>query len=199
MRSKALLIGFGLLVGLGLSIFFLLPLLRPYSFHGTLLQSPDAAPDFTLTDSNGQLSNLSDFRGKLLVLYFGYTFCPDVCPATLAEISQAIELLGSKADQVQVIMISVDPERDTPEKLANYMGHFNPGFLGLTGSPEEIATVATLYGIYYEKREGSAATGYLVDHTASVMVIDEKGHLKLVFPFGTPAEDMAADLEFLLD
>jgi protein SCO1/2 len=173
-------------------------LLRPHTFHGQVIQSPDVAPDFTLTSTNGQPVSLSDFRGRLVVLYFGYTFCPDVCPATLSEIKQALEILGSQADQVQVIMITVDPERDTPEKLGQYLAHFSPSFLGLTGTPEEISTVATLYGIYYAKEAGSEATDYLVNHTASQMVIDTSGHLKLIFAYGTPAEDIADDLRFLL-
>jgi protein SCO1/2 len=109
-----------------------------------------------------------------------------------------LELLGAQADEVQTIMISVDPERDTPEMLAEYVTHFHPSFIGVTGSPEKIAEVATLYGIFYEAHEGTAATGYLVDHTATVMVVDQSGHLKLVFPFGTPAEDIAEDLAYLL-
>ena len=95
-------------------------------------------------------------------------------------------------------MISVDPARDTPEILAEYVSHFHPGFIGVTGTPEEIAQVAASYGIFYEAHEGTAATGYLVDHTATVLVIDQEGHLKLVFPFGTTAEDIAKDLAYLL-
>jgi len=173
-------------------------LVKPYSFHGQLIQSPDVAPDFTLTSTNGQLVSLSDFRGQLVVLYFGYTFCPDVCPTTLFEYKQALALLGPQADQVQVIMVTVDPERDIPETLAQYLTRFSPDFLGLTGTLDEVSTVAVLYGIYFSKEAGSVATDYLVNHTASQMVIDTEGHLKLVFPYGTSAEDIAADLTFLL-
>ncbi len=172
--------------------------LRPYSFHGTVIQSPQPAPGFELQGSNGQRIGLEDYRGKLVLLFFGYTYCPDVCPTTLAELAQAMKLLGPKAEQVQVIMISLDPERDTPERLAQYVAHFSPAFLGATGTGDEIAVVATLYGIFFAKGEGTRATGYSVDHTASVMVIDETGHLKLVFPYGTPAEDIADDLDYLL-
>ena len=170
----------------------------PYQFHGTILQSSTEAADFTLMSSNGQRVSLSDFRGKLVLLYFGYTFCPDVCPATLAEIAGAMKILGEDAGKVQTIMISVDPERDTPEQLAEYVAHFDPNFLGVTGTPEQIAELATLYGIYYEKHEGSEASGYLIDHTATVMVIDQEGYLKLLLPFGTTAQDMADDLAYLL-
>jgi protein SCO1 len=188
----------GLVLGLVLVAVIALPRLQPYTFHGTVLQSPKPAPDFELTANLGQKVSLKDFKGKVVMLYFGYTFCPDVCPATLSELRGAMDILDAQAKDVQVIMISVDPERDTPEMLAEYVTHFHPSFLGVTGTPEEIAEVTTLYGIFYEAHEGTEATGYLVDHTATVMVIDQEGYLKLVFPFGTPAEDIAEDLEQLL-
>jgi protein SCO1/2 len=106
-------------IGLGLVAALGLPRLRPHTFHGTFIQSPEVAPDFTLISHTGQRASLSDFRGKWVFLYFGYTFCPDVCPATLAEVNQALALIGSKAEQVQVLMITVDPERDTAAKLTN--------------------------------------------------------------------------------
>jgi len=170
--------------------------LRPYTFHGSVMQSPNPAPEFTLQGVDGPVS-LSDFRGQTVLLFFGYSFCPDVCPTTMSDLAKAMTLLGSRADRYQVIMISVDPERDTPEKIAAYARHFDERFLGLSGSPQEVAQVATLYGIYYQKQEGSAASGYLVDHTATVMVIDRRGYLKLLLPFGTAPEDIAADLQHL--
>jgi protein SCO1/2 len=197
MKTKWIFI-FGIIVGIGLVVGFAIPRLSPHTFSGTLLQSPSDAHDFTLLSHTGQRVSLSDFRGQLVVLYFGYTFCPDVCPATLSEIAGALEILGEDADQIQTIMITVDPERDTPALLADYMNHFDASFLGVTGTPAEIAEVATFYGIYYGKNEGSDATDYLIDHTASQIVVDEDGHLKLVFPFGTTAQQMAADLEYLL-
>lgn len=171
--------------------------LRPYQFHGTVLQSPQPAPDFTLQGATGNVS-LSDFRGKMVILYFGYTYCPDVCPASMSAVAGAMEIIGKKAERVQVIMVSVDPDRDTPAEIDAYAKHFNPNFVGVTGSAEEIAQVATLYGIYYAKEEGSAASGYLVEHTATLMVIDERGALKLLLPFGVTAEEIAADLNYML-
>lgn len=171
---------------------------KPYEFHGTILQSNTEAADFTLMSSTGQRVSLNDFRGKLVVLYFGYTFCPDVCPATLVEIAGAMDILGEDAKDVQTIMISVDPERDTPAQLAEYVAHFDPSFIGVTGTLEEVAEIATLYGVFYEKHEGTAASGYLIDHTATVMVVDQEGYLKLLLPFGTTAQDMADDLAYLL-
>jgi protein SCO1 len=172
--------------------------LRPYQYHGAVLQSPKPATDFTLTAAGGKPVSLSDYRGKLVVLYFGYTFCPDVCPTTLAEVTKAVQKLGKKAEDVQVIMVTVDPERDTPERLAEYMSYFNPNFVGLSGTPEQIAAAATPFGIFYEKHEGTPASGYLVDHTATVNVLDREGRLKLLWPFGTEGDAMAADLAQLL-
>ena len=205
MKKSAWIFIIGVLAGLVVIAAIALPRMRPYSFHGTVLQAPQPAPDFALDAAHGQTVRLSDFKGKLVMLYFGYTFCPDVCPSSLSKVADALEILGKQADDVQVIMISVDPERDTPEMLAEYMNFFHPGFIGVTGTPDEIAEVATLYGIYYQAHEGTEATGYLVDHTASVMVVDQEGHLKLVYPYTTPdqdvyisAEDIAADLAYLL-
>jgi protein SCO1/2 len=188
----------GIVGGLAVVIFVVLPMMRPYTFHGTVLQSTLPAPNFELNAVNGQKVGPKDFAGDLVLLYFGYTFCPDVCPATLSELRGALDILGADANDVQVIMISVDPARDTPEMLAAYVTHFHPSFLGVTGTPDEIARTAEQYGIFYEAHEGTEATGYLVDHTASVIVIDPDGYLKLVFPFGTSAEDIADDLAHLL-
>lgn len=171
--------------------------LRPHTFHGTVIQSPEPSYDFTLTSVDGDVS-LSDFRGKIVLIYFGYTFCPDICPGTLGNVAQALRNMGTKADDVQLIMVSLDPERDTPEKLAEYMGHFHPSFIGVTGSKEKLDEVAALYGIFYQKAEGSDATGYLIDHTATLMVLDREGYLKLVFPFGVTAEEIADDLKYMI-
>ena len=171
---------------------------RPYQYTGQLLDSPVSIPNITLSDKDGQPVSLTDFSDKVVMLYFGYTFCPDVCPTTLTTVNKAIEMLGKKADEVQFVMISVDPERDTPAKLAAYLSNFNPSFIGLSGTPEEIAAAAVPFGVYYQKHEGTAATGYLVDHTASVMVLDRSGRLRLVIPFETPAEAIASDLKQFL-
>ena len=195
----------GVILGIVLIVVIAFPRMRPYNFHGTVLQSTQPAPDFELHAAHGQTVRLSDFRGKLVLLYFGYTFCPDVCPTSLSKLAKTMEILGNQADDVQVIMISVDPERDTPEILSEYVSFFHPSFIGVTGTPEEIAEVAGSFGIYYQAHEGSEASGYLVDHTASVIVIDQDGYLKLVYPYTTPdqdayisAEEIAADLSNLL-
>jgi protein SCO1/2 len=134
----------------------------------------------------------------VVVLYFGYTFCPDVCPTTLTDMKQVMKLLGKKADDVQFIMVSVDPERDTPEKLNEYVTYFDPRFIGLTGTPEEVVTAATPFGVIFEKHEGTAATGYLVDHTATLSVIDKDGRMRLLFPFDADPQDIADDLQHLI-
>jgi protein SCO1/2 len=173
-------------------------LLAPHEFHGAVLQSPQPAQNFSLMSHVGQRVALNDFRGKIVLLYFGYTICPDVCPTTLAELSKARKMLGKDADQIQVLMVTVDPERDTLPVLADYMTHFHPSFLGLAGTPDEIAQAATPFGVFYEKENSDSALGYLVNHTATVMIVDRNGYLRIVFPFGTTADDIAADLKYLI-
>lgn len=173
--------------------------LRPYMFHGTLFQSPAPALNFTLTGHNGQAVSLDDYKGKVVLLYFGYTTCPDVCPTTLAELHAAIQTLGNRAKDVQVMMITVDPERDTVPVLAEYMPHFDASFIGLTGTPEQIAEIATYYGVAYERSDEPSALGYLVNHTATVATLDRQGYVRVIFPFQTPARDIAADVEYLLN
>jgi protein SCO1/2 len=170
---------------------------RSVDLHGMLLDPPLPANDFTLTSADGPVS-LDELRGKVVVLFFGYTYCPDVCPTTMVRLAHALDLLGKDADDVQVVMISVDPERDTPERLAEYVGAFDPSFMGLTGTPEEVAEVASAYGIYLARAEGSAATGYLVDHTSTVTVLDRNGERRLLWSFEVPAEGLESDLRVLL-
>lgn len=175
-------------------------LFGPPSFNGTVIPSQAPVADFALTNHNGQSVHLSDFRGEVTLLYFGYTYCPDVCPATLAELASALrELNPEERQQVQVLMVTVDPARDTPEVLANYLNQFDASFLGLSGSDEEIAAAAALFGIFYQKTEGTIESGYLVDHTASVAAVDKEGYLRLSYSFGTPGGDIAEDLQHLLD
>jgi protein SCO1/2 len=174
--------------------------LRPHIFHGTVLQSPLAATNFTLTSHDGQPVSLSDFKGQVVLLYFGYTTCPDVCPTTLAELHATLQVLGNRAKDVQVMMVTVDPERDTVPVMADYVTHFDARFIGLTGTPDQIAQIATSYGVAYSRHVGpSAIGGYLVDHTATVTAIDRQGHVRVIFPFNTPAADIAADVDYLLN
>ncbi|MBT3314144.1 MAG: SCO family protein [Anaerolineae bacterium] len=174
---------------------------KPYAFHGAILQSPNPAQDFTLLNHYGQETSLSDYRGKVVLLYFGYAACPDVCPATLAEIKQANDILKEEGrnDEMQFLMIMIDPERDTAERTATFLAHFDPSFMGLLGEEEKVAQIATQYGIFYEKQESESAMGYLVDHTATTILIDPDGYMRLMFAYGTEGADMAADIIQVLD
>lgn len=185
---------FGLLVG-----WLLVQWVRPYEYHGLLIQSPPPLTNIKLTAHTGEPVGLTDMRGKLVVLYFGYTFCPDVCPATMVELKNMMKEMGREADEVQVVMVSVDPERDSPAQLGDYVTQFHPSFIGATGTEEELLAATTQLGIFFEKHEGTPATGYLIDHTATVNVLDENGRLVLVFPFGATGAEMAEDLHHLLN
>lgn len=173
--------------------------LQPPALHGQVLQSPDAIQDFTLMGSTGEEVSLSDFRGEWVVLYFGYTFCPDICPTTLNDLKSMVDTLGERGSRdLQVVMVTVDPERDTVEQLASYLKYFDEGFLGLTGEPAAIEEVATRFGVYFAKSESDSAAGYLVDHTGTVTVVDPDGYVRMLFPYGLSGEDMAADLQYLM-
>lgn len=183
-----------LLVVLGFGLYFWL---RPHAYYGNLVNPPVSAPNFTLTGADGPVSP-GDYRGKLVLLFFGYTFCPDVCPATLANIAEALRILGDRSDAVQVIMVSVDPDRDQPAKLAEFVRRFNPNFVGITGTKAEIDQVTSQYGIYYKMREGTSPDAYFVDHTAAVLVINRENQLVLQIPFGNTPDQIADDLGYLL-
>jgi protein SCO1 len=185
-----------LFVFLTLTACNLIPTPEPYQLGGAVVTNPQPAPDFTLMSANGPVS-LSDFAGKYVFIYFGYTFCPDVCPATMNELAELEKLLGEDADQIQVIMITVDPARDTPERLAEYMAFFSNNFIGLAGTDEEIAAVAQPYGVFYEAHEGTAESGYLVDHSTRTYLLNPNREPIVAYPFDVQAETMAADLAHL--
>ena len=174
---------------------------RKEKFHGTVYDKP--AEEFCLTnwrEGSERKVCLSDFRGKVVMIFFGYTHCPDVCPTALQVLAETLKLLP-EADRgkVQVLFITVDPERDGPEITQKYAEYFHPSFLGLTGSPEEIKKVAKDYMVYYGKVEGQSEGGYLVDHTALIYLIDQKGNLKLLYPsMRQKPELIAEDLKKLL-
>jgi protein SCO1/2 len=183
-----------LIIGAGVYVYFTF---TPPMF-GALIEPPVSRPNFTLASNQGLVS-LSTFRGKLVVLYFGYTACPDVCPTSLANLRQAMGLLNSQqAGQVQVIFISVDWKRDTPEKLASYARAFHPSFIGLTGSQAEIDSVTRDFGIFYLLNEPDPTGYYSVDHTASTTVLDRQGNLVLQWPYGLQPSELASDLKVLL-
>jgi protein SCO1/2 len=167
-------------------------------FKAIDLTGADYARDFQLTDHNGQARSLKDFRGKVVVLFFGYTQCPDVCPTTLAEVAEARKLLGPLGEKVQGLFVTVDPERDTAEILKAYMGNFDPSFLALRGTPDQLAAIAKEYKIYYKKVEGKTPTSYTVDHSAASYVYDTEGRLRLYTRYGTGPQALASDLQLLL-
>jgi protein SCO1 len=149
-----------------------------------------------LTDHNGKPRRLEDWRGKVVVLFFGFTHCPDVCPTTLADIAAAVRSLGAEADKVQVLMVSVDPERDTPDSLGKYVTAFDPGFLGLRGDLEATKKVAAEFKIYFEKAKTGAS--YTVNHSTQSYVIDPQGRLRLLVRHDRIAQDLAPDLRTIL-
>ena len=169
-----------------------------YVYQGSLIEPPSPAPDFELTAADGKLFRLADQRGRIVLLYFGYTFCPDVCPTTLYDLTLVKKQLGNQAQNIDVAMITVDPKRDERTKLGDYVTTFDPAFYGLTGDRAALEAVWAAYGVYVGINETDGASGYLIDHTARIFVIDQGGNLRLTFPFGMSWEAMAADLEALL-
>jgi protein SCO1/2 len=177
----------------------LLAACAPYQFKGTEYPEGILAEDFTLIDTEGRPYQLSQRQGKVTLLFWGYTSCPDVCPVTLSEAKQMIQGLGDEAEQVEFLFITVDPERDTPEVLGKYAAAFHPDIIGLTGTPDELAAVQEAYGIYSAKVPlENSATGYSMDHTARTFLVDGDGRLRLSYAYGTPADDIVADVRYLL-
>jgi protein SCO1 len=168
-------------------------------FHSTDITGVDFGTDFKLTDHNGQVRTLADFKGKAVVMFFGYTHCPDVCPTTLSEVAQALNIIGDKASKVQVLFVTVDPARDTQSLLAQYVPAFNPGFLGLYGDEAATAKVAKDFRVFYQKHQKKGAKSYDVDHTAGTYVFDQSGKLRLFMSYGQGAEKIAQDLQALLN
>jgi len=164
----------------------------------SLITGADFGSGFELRDPAGRLRHLADFRGKAVVLSFGYTHCPDVCPTTLADLAQAMKRLGPLAERVQVLFVTVDPERDTPQVLAQYVPAFDPRFLGLRGDAAATERVAKDFKIYYEKRDGKSPGEYSVDHSAQCYVFDPQGKLRLYVRHDRLAEDLVPDLRTLL-
>lgn len=170
-----------------------------YQYEGVLIDPPLPAPPINLTASNGQQFQLEDYQGKVLLLFFGYTSCPDVCPSTLADMKQVMAALGDLSNQVQVVFITVDPQRDTVEKLGSYMSLFDPRFLGLTGDEASLGQAWSGYGVFREvDTESETAAGYLVNHTSRLYLISPEGQLALTYSFGTPPEDIAKDVKHIL-
>jgi protein SCO1/2 len=168
------------------------------TFKSTDITGADYGKKLELSDHTGRPRHLEDFRGKAVVLFFGYTHCPDVCPTTLAQTAQALKTLGADADKVQVLFVTVDPERDTPQVLAQYVTAFDPRFIGLYGDADATRTAAKEFKIFYEKGSSTASGGYSMDHSAQSYVIDPQGRLRLLVRPERIAEDLPDDLRTLL-
>ncbi len=162
-------------------------------------EPPREAPAFSLDGSNGTKLSLRDQAGKVVILEFGFTYCEDVCPVTLAHLTEVYKKLGSAARDVQLIYVTVDPDRDTPQRLREHLTAFNPSFLGATGTPDELTAVRKAYGVVAEQVVSrNQALGYQVNHSSSLYLIDRQGKIRGLVPFGTPADDIVHDLELLL-
>lgn len=168
------------------------------SFASVDVTGANYAKDFELTDHNGQVRHLTDFKGKVVVMFFGFTQCPDVCPTSMAELAEVKQLLGKDGDRLQGLFVTVDPERDTPEVLKAYMGNFDPSFLALTTTPEKLAALAKDYKVYYKKVEGKTPTSYTMDHSAGSYIYDPQGNLRLFTRYGSGAKVLASDIAQLL-
>jgi protein SCO1 len=200
MNKKTLLVGLGsslliLIVGVGVLFFS-----RPPSFRGTTYDKPyPAAPTFELTRSDGSSFRLSELRGNVVLLFFGYTSCPDVCPTTLAGLKLAVSELNPKeANLVKVLFVTVDPKRDTPERVQTYVGRFNPGFIGLSGTQAQLEKVWNDYGVTRLEVPEASTANYTLDHTARITLIDQDGNLRVSFGFDAPVADIVHDLELVL-
>jgi protein SCO1/2 len=167
-------------------------------FHNTDITGASYARDFRLTDSAGQMRSLADFRGKVVSLFFGYTSCPDVCPTTLAEMREVKAALGADGERLQVVFVTVDPERDTGEVLGRYVSAFDPGFVGLGGTPADIAAMAREFRIVYEKVPGKEPGSYTLNHTAGSYVFDPQGRLRLFLRHGQGTQPIVEDIRLLL-
>lgn len=167
--------------------------------QGTPIEPPRLMADWTLTSHTGDPLKLSDLRGKVVLLFFGYTFCPDVCPTTLADYAQVKKKLGASAEQLAVVFVSVDGERDTPERLARYVGSFDPTFIGVTGDEADVREMGKEYGLFFQRQEikGTSAA-YLVDHSSASYLIDTQGRERFIYGFNTSPDTIAQDIKAIL-
>ena len=187
------------LLGL-LATFMLTACSSPPPFKAKPVPDSPVAPAFTLTDQYGTQRSLSDFKGKVVSLFFGFTHCPDICPTHLARQAEVMRQLGLQAEQVAVLFVSLDPERDTPAALKTYMDAFDPRFIALTGSTEQTSKVAKQYKIFWQKTPlPDSALVYTIDHTTNSFVIDQTGRLRLVVPHEMSAADVTHDLKLMIE
>lgn len=168
------------------------------AFKSTDVTGASFAKDFKLKDHHGNVRTMQDFKGKIVVVFFGFTQCPDVCPTSMTTMAEVKRLLGAKGERLQVLFITVDPERDTQALLKEYMASFDPGFLALRPDPDEVQRVADDFKIYYKKVPGSTPTSYTMDHSAGKYIFDTEGRVRLFSVYGTDAATIASDIQVLL-
>lgn len=166
-------------------------------FHNTDISGSGYGKTFRLTDQHGEERSLADFKGKVVTVFFGFTYCPDVCPTTLATMKTVKRELGENGKRLQVIFITVDPERDTQEQLARYMNAFDPSFIGLRGDAEATLQVAREFMVFFQKATGDTPDSYTIDHSAGTYIYDPQGHLRLHVRYGASAESMVDDIRLL--
>ena len=195
-NRRRLLAGAAAVVGLGVGLAACQPA-KP-TFKAIDITGADYARGFALPDATGQQRTLADFKGKVVVVFFGYTQCPDVCPTTMAELAEVKRALGADGAKVQGVFITIDPERDTPELLKAYVANFGPDFVALRGSPEQLKTLAKDFKVFYAKVPGKAEGSYTMDHTAGSYIFDTQGRVRLFTRYGTGAKALADDLKQLL-
>lgn len=172
---------------------------KPAPFNGIdITGAKGYGTDIRLVDHTGKLRSMLEFRGKVVAVFFGFTHCPDVCPATLADMRTVMGQLGDDASRLQVLFVSVDPKRDTPEVLSRYVPAFHPSFIGLTGSPDSVIKTAADFKIFVREQPGKTPETYTVAHSTETLVFDANGRLRLLFAYGTPPEKMTPDLKRLM-
>ena len=199
MDKKLIWIGGGILLLIVFGIAFSILFAQPPSFRGTLYTEPfPSATEIALEKANGDTFRLSESKGKVTLLFFGYTSCPDFCPTTLAEMKQVLDGLGDDVDKAQVVFITVDPDTDTPEKIQEYANRFHPAILGLSGTQEELQNIWTGYGIFRAETDTETSLGKIIDHTVRLYLIDLEGNLRLSYAYGTPYQDVLHDVKLLL-
>ncbi len=171
----------------------------PAGFKAIDITGAEYAQGFDLPDAHGQRRTLADFKGRVVVVFFGFTHCPDVCPTTMIELAEVKKALGPDGERVQGIFITVDPERDTPELLRAYVNNFDPGFVALRGTEDETKALAKQFKVFFAKVPGKTEGNYTLDHTAASFVFDAKGKVRLYTRYGSGAEALKSDLRLLLD
>ena len=198
LKSNWLYLGAGLLLGLVIILGGWLFYDRTYTYTGSLIDPPAKAADFTLQDQNDNPFRLSDQHGKTLLVFFGYTHCADICPVTLTRFKEIKRLLGEQGNGVEFVFITVDPERDSSAQIKSYLGQFDPGFIGLTGSQDALQDVWQKYGVYREKVPTGNGTDYEMDHSTRIYLVDKNGNWRLTYPFEMEVNGVVADLQHLL-